>query len=130
MCCDESLFDRVDLAPDERDPARRRGLRVIPDARAFEQPCAAHRVGEGCACYDARPRACARFTCRLLDRVRRGGSSVGDAVASVRRVRELVAALRRAGFDPDDLARGDVAPSLRAMHDELMRRLADDLARA
>ncbi len=130
MCCDGSLFDRVDLARDERARARRRGLRVLPGGRAFEQPCAAHRPGAGCACYDERPRACARFTCRLLDRVQRNDVAVADAVAAVSRVRSLVASLQRAGVDPADLDRDDADPALRAAHDELVRRLGDDLARA
>jgi len=130
MCCDGSLFDRVDLERDERAPARRRGLRVLPGGRSFEQPCAAHRPGVGCACYDARPRACANFTCRLLDRVQRHGVAVADAVAAVLRVRGLVASLQRAGVDPADLDRDDADPALRGAYDELMRRLGDDLARA
>jgi hypothetical protein len=114
----------VGLEASEIERARRR-LRVIASGASFEQPCAA-LVGDAergspgpdafgartCAIYDERPRACARFTCRLYERHRSEGGPLEPRLAAVRRVRELVARV-----DPSDL-------------DELARRIEDDFARA
>jgi hypothetical protein len=113
MCCDGSLFGRVDLEPGEAEGARRMRLRVVGGGKSFEQPCSAlvpleapsagHRV---CAAYADRPLSCRRFVCRLYDRHRREGGALEPRLAAVRRVRELLADLegRRltpAGFEAD-----------------------------
>lgn len=139
MCCDGSLFGRVDLEPDEIEPARRNRLRVL-GGRGFEQPCTAlaqreREPGRVCAIYDQRPGACRRFACRLYERHRREGGPLEPRLAAVRRVRELVVALESQGLEPADFASdtpGSARPGAiaRETYDELTRRLEEDFARA
>jgi hypothetical protein len=138
LCCDGSLFGRVDLAPEEVEPARRRGLRVFHDARGFEQPCAAlASAGPGpgyrrCSIYDERPRACRRFVCRLYDRHRREGGPVEGRLRVVRRLRSLVRDLEASGLSPADFDAGPLpraAESALQAYRELTRMLEDDFAR-
>jgi Fe-S-cluster containining protein len=125
LCCDGSLFGRVDLGPDEVEPMRKRRLRITDGGRTFEQPCAALTSGETavktdvrvCSIYDQRPSSCHRFVCRLYDRHEREGGPLEPRLAAVRRVRELVAALESHGLAPAEFA-------------ELTKRLEDDFARA
>jgi Fe-S-cluster containining protein len=144
MCCDGSLFGRVDLAPEEVEPARRHRLRVLPNAKGFEQPCAAlARSGPGlaehrCSIYDERPLSCRRFMCRLYDRHRREGGSIEERISVVRRVRVLVARLEASGRAPADFEAAlagtqsmghEAEPALHA-YLELMQSLEEDFARA
>jgi hypothetical protein len=125
LCCDGSLFGRVDLEPDEVEPARRHGLHVLDDGRCFEQPCAAlvpldavaELPGRACSTYEHRPASCRRFVCRLYDRHRREGGSLEPRLAAVRRVRQLLAAL-------------EARPRAPELVDELTKRVEDDFARA
>ena len=155
LCCDGSLFGRVPLAPDEATPSRRLRLRVLPDGRAFAQPCTALVPGVArpdaraaaaapleplrvCAIYEERPRACAAFACRLYARYRHEGGPLEPRLAAVRRVRELVSLLDAAGVSPADFdgdatairARGAEGASLEQAFGELSRRLEEDFARA
>jgi Fe-S-cluster containining protein len=122
MCCDGSLFGRVDLRAEETQAARRRGLKVIASGDAFEQPCAALAHGR-CSIYEERPEACRRFTCRLYERHEREGGPIEPRLAVVRRVRELVAGLEATGLAPSDL---EASPA----YQELTLLLTNDLARA
>jgi len=100
LCCDGSLFGRVDLEPDEVSVRTR--LRVLPSGKGFEQPCSAlESAGSDrcCTVYDERPRACRRFLCRLYDRHRRERGRLEGRLAVVRRVRALLAALP---VDPEE----------------------------
>jgi hypothetical protein len=125
LCCDGSLFGRVDLAPDEVEPARRHGLRVLGNGRSFRQPCAAlvplaaaaELPRRACSSYEHRPAACRRFVCRLYDRHRREGGPLEPRLAAVQRVRQLLAALESQPRAPE-------------LVDELAKRVEDDFARA
>jgi Fe-S-cluster containining protein len=139
LCCDGSLFGRVRLEPEEVEPARKMHLRVVESGRAFDQPCAALETDEGCRCsiYRERPLACRNFACRLYDRHRREGGPLEPRLASVRRVRELLACLEasspRPGDSEDERApEGHHAEGERAREafSELLRRLDEDFARA
>jgi Fe-S-cluster containining protein len=144
MCCDGSLFGRVDLEPEEVETARRHRLRVLPEARAFEQPCAAlASSGPGlatrrCSMYDERPASCRRFACRLYDRHRQEGGPIEERLRVVRRVRDLAASLEESGLVPSDFESGPssarpVDPRVaRAMSTylELSRSLEEHFARA
>ncbi len=120
LCCDGSLFGRVPLATDEVAAARRRRLHVLPNGRAFEQPCTALALLDGadprrvCSVYADRPRACRGFTCRLHERHRREGGPLEPRIATVRRVRRLIADVEASGRTSTDL----------------LRHLDEDLARA
>jgi Fe-S-cluster containining protein len=99
LCCDGSLFGRVELEPDEVEPARR--LNVLTH---FDQPCPALATS-GCTIYRDRPRSCRRFTCRLYERHRREGGPLDARLAVVRRARALLAGLDRAAPVPAELTR-------------------------
>jgi Fe-S-cluster containining protein len=152
LCCDGSLFGRVDLEPDEIEPARKHRLRIVGSGKAFEQPCAAlAKSGEGtgerrCSIYGERPRACRRFTCRLYDRQRREaheGGALEARLQVVRRVHSLLAWLAASGLTRADFERaassseqasgggaggGGVSDALQA-YLELTRTLEEDFAR-
>jgi hypothetical protein len=143
LCCDGSLFGRVDLEPDEVDAARRRRLRVLSSEESFEQPCAAlaitaSGVGRRCSIYEERPLSCRRFACRLYDRHRREGGPIEPRLEVVRRVRLLAASLEASGLEPSDLegARPSGAPVdprvalAMPVYLELTRSLEDHFARA
>jgi hypothetical protein len=112
LCCDGSLFGRVDLEPGEVDRARALRLRVIESGKSFEQPCSALARGtrEGqrtCGIYEDRPASCRRFECRLHEKLRREGGSLEEPLAVVRRARSLLASVHGPGADRvrEELAR-------------------------
>lgn len=95
LCCDGTLFERVELEPDE--PAlfavdallRQRGTQFL------SLPCPEHRAG-CCSVYERRPVTCAQFTCKLYDSVT--GSKTTDVearerVEHVKALRDLIAQL-------------------------------------
>ncbi len=100
LCCDGSLFDRARLEPDEVGSARKHRLRVVANEGSFEQRCSA-LVGRACTIYDARPRACHAFTCRLYQRHAREGGSLEARTAIVAHVRALFAELEAGGAPSD-----------------------------
>lgn len=124
LCCDGSLFGRVGLTPEEVEPARKRGLRVVPGGKSFEQPCAAlvtsgagPESARSCSLYDERPQSCRRFVCRLHERYRREGGPIDERLSVVRRVRQLVAVAEGSGLAP-------------AEFEELAHAVANDFARS
>jgi Fe-S-cluster containining protein len=140
LCCDGSLFGRVDLERDEVDTARRVRLRVVGDGKSFEQPCSALAPREAsssglraCGLYADRPLSCRRFVCRLYDRHTREGGPLEPRLDAVRRVRELVADLEARGLTPADFD-GDGAATrandpAASIFSELVARLEADFAR-
>jgi Fe-S-cluster containining protein len=144
LCCDGSLFGRVDLQPEEVESARRRRLRVLPSVKGFEEPCTALAssgpglVDRRCSIYDERPLSCRRFVCRLYDRYRRKGGLIEEQLAVVRRVRLLVATLESSGLEPTDFdgvessaQANDVRAAFAAdVYLELRRSLEENFARA
>jgi Fe-S-cluster containining protein len=139
LCCDGSLFGRVSLQPEEAEPARKLHLRVIASGKAFDQPCVALEADAGyrCSIYLERPLACRTFACRLYDRHRREGGPLEPRLASVRRVRELLAYLEASrpwpGDDEDDVASAGPPPEgdrPTEAFSELVKRLDEDFARA
>jgi Fe-S-cluster containining protein len=149
LCCDGSLFGRVDLEPEEVELAKTHRLRILPHERSFEQPCTAlARSGPERACrcsiYDERPVSCRRFTCLLYERHRREGGAIEARLEVVRRVRQLVDYLEASGWTPADFEGAPSSPqsgdhdragdhehesALRA-YVELTRSLEEDFARA
>jgi Fe-S-cluster containining protein len=108
LCCDGSLFGRVTLTTEEVAAARQRHLRVLANGRAFEQPCTALAGADDrwvCSVYRDRPRACHGFVCRLHERHRREGGPLAPRIATVRRVRQLIARANASGRTPTDLLR-------------------------
>jgi Fe-S-cluster containining protein len=141
LCCDGSLFGRVDLRPEEVQSARRRGLRLLRGDESFEQPCSAFQARSGesrrCSIYDDRPHACRTFTCRLYGRHEREGGDIEARLGAVRRVRELVRTLEALRLDPRDFegdrvrvrALGADASIASSAYAELVRSLEQDFAR-
>jgi Fe-S-cluster containining protein len=140
LCCDASLFGRVDLELEEVESARQHRLPIVRERRAFEQPCSALvTVASGgcCAIYEDRPRACRRFECRLHARHRREGGPVEPRIAVVERVRYLVATLEQTGLTPADFdaAQANDAPldpriaAARPLYLELTRTLESEFSR-
>jgi hypothetical protein len=92
LCCDGSLFGRVDLEPGEVERAHRHHLRVVASGKSFEQPCGAF-AGERCTIYEERPASCRRFVCRLHEKHRLEGGPLEEALSVVRRARSLLTSL-------------------------------------
>lgn len=105
LCCDGTLFDRVDLTPKD-DFATLASLSIHPSDTvppALKQCCAAykHRL---CSIYPNRPHACRRFRCALLKRFEADEIShshalkvIREAVALRDRLREGMASIFRDG---------------------------------
>lgn len=96
LCCDGSLFGRVGLEPGEVAGARARGLVVLSDGRAFDQPCRAldeSERGRACAAYGERPASCRRFVCRLHETHRREGGPLAPRLAVVAEARRRLASV-------------------------------------
>jgi hypothetical protein len=136
LCCDGSLFGRADLAPEEVDAARRHRLRVVRNAKSFEQPCTAlvnTGAGRTCSIYESRPHACRRFTCRLYERHQLDGGPIEARLAIVRRVRFLLAQFQAWGWTAADFetsAQDDGTNAARLAYLELTRSMEEDFARA
>jgi Fe-S-cluster containining protein len=124
LCCDGSLFGRVDLETDEVEGALKNRLRVVGGGRSFEQPCsafaaAAGQPGDRCGCslYEHRPLSCRRFVCRLYERYRREGGPIEVPRSVVWHVRALLASL-------------DTSADTTRARGELTRILEESFARA
>ena len=83
MCCDGSLFARVDLAPGEGAPLGHPGRDAMP------QPCRQLGPARACAVYAARPTKCRAYTCHLFDRVATGAVTPAFAASVVACARDL-----------------------------------------
>jgi Fe-S-cluster containining protein len=86
-CCDGTIFARCTLEPEEATSLRKH-LALEPDSSTFRQPCTAHGIG-GCGIYEARPATCRRYRCKLHQEVGDGQVTLDDALARVRRIRQL-----------------------------------------
>lgn len=84
LCCNGALFDYGPLDDDERDTARRTGMRVIEaeDETAFGLPCPQL---DGCRCqiYLERPRTCRAYRCETLRAAEDGKLSMDGALARI-----------------------------------------------
>lgn len=100
LCCDGSLFADVELAGQaEATRLQILGLEIDEEGAngtLLLQPCAALR-GRRCRIYAHRPSCCQTFECGLLQDVRRGTvgvdrakSRIANALARIRRVRDLM----------------------------------------
>jgi hypothetical protein len=111
LCCNGVLFDDVELQKgDDLRKLEAAGLEFFPKGRktAFAQPCACFD-GKLCRIYADRPKRCAAFDCRLLQRVQDGELTAAEALKQIRitkRQADKVAGLVR------DLGRQDETQSL------------------
>ena len=133
LCCDGSLFARAKLAPDELEPAKRNGLRVIQD-KGFEQPCS-QLESNGCKIYESRPGVCRSFRCKLFARHRDEGGPIEARLRIVRRFRSALVKLKKYGFERG--ANGEVKFSAEGpdafvameVFSEIMHHTEEDFAR-
>lgn len=89
LCCTGALHNFAVLEPEELDFARELGLNLREDGQlGFKLPCSYLR---GCACttYDNRPKVCGRYVCQLLDDVNQGNLHIDNALAHVKKAREM-----------------------------------------
>ena len=89
LCCTGALHNFAVLEPDELEFARELGLNLREDGQpGFALPCS---YLQGCACttYGRRPKVCGRYACQLLDDVREEKMLIDDALAHVKKAKEL-----------------------------------------
>ncbi len=117
LCCDGSLFSRVKLTTEEVVAARQRHLPVLAKGGALEQPCTALAEGPDqrrvCSIYQDRPSACRSFVCRLHEKHRREGGPLELRIATVRRVRQLIADLETSDLETSGRTRADLIRHLK-----------------
>lgn len=97
MCCNGVLFGDVELQPgDDGKRLAARGLELFRKGRkrCFSQPCACFD-GKRCRIYDVRPKRCATFECRLLQRVQSGETDAAAALKAIAQARRRVETVRR-----------------------------------
>lgn len=94
MCCDGSLFTRVNLADAERARLGDRiALRPNPDGPPFlKQPCKA-LDGMKCTVYRDRPEGCCVYKCAVLLGLEAGELTAEEAQGEVARAKELLEAV-------------------------------------
>ncbi|MDP2136456.1 MAG: YkgJ family cysteine cluster protein [Candidatus Didemnitutus sp.] len=101
LCCDGTLFDGVQLEPDEdAGQLKALGLPVAfsrarkPVAR-FAQPCAALCEDRTCQLYQHRPRQCRTFECTVFKETRAGRIEFAAALRLVEKTRRQAERARR-----------------------------------
>ncbi len=114
FCCDGTIYTCV---PVDAEDATRLHLDVVDGAGRLVQPCD-HLRGTSCAIYEARPKACARYRCRLLERLDAGEVDLEVALARVEKVKRLRGSLEELlpegrGSVWDRVARADPAGTIR-----------------
>jgi hypothetical protein len=91
LCCDGTLFGKVQLLPeDDPEPLRLTGIVVTSDdtGSRFKLACAAHQQG-CCQVYASRPSNCRGDKCRLLMRFKKGDLTWTEAGVRIGRLRRL-----------------------------------------
>jgi len=94
LCCGGPIYGHVPIFDSEVAHVRQVGLEVRPSpgGPAFPLPCP-RLSGPRCTIYAARPGACRRFRCRLLEGVEERVLSSADARATIAKAKTLVAAV-------------------------------------
>lgn len=95
MCCDGTLFECLELDPDERSRFVKNPFVVVSETVATKLPCCMH-VGGVCTIYENRPSRCRKFTCRLYDAVAIGAMPSTEAQARVDELKALFDAIEGA----------------------------------
>lgn len=114
LCCDGTFYGSVVVAEGEGGEGlggevprlERIGLRIVRDdagTPAMPQPCSALR-DRLCAVYSDRPKACGDYQCLLRKKLAASECTFVDAVADVKRMRELLATIRVAFECPDTMS--------------------------
>jgi hypothetical protein len=101
LCCDGTLFDHVQLGPDDdAEKLKSLGLPVVvsrsqPPATRFVQPCAALCTDRTCRLYVDRPLQCRDFECGVYKDAKAGRISFTSALRQVKRARQQADNIRR-----------------------------------
>ncbi len=101
LCCDGTLFDHVQLGPD--DDARKLKMLGLPvtvsrsqtPVTRFVQPCAALCADRTCRLYADRPRQCRDFECGVYKDAKAGRISFAAALRQVKKARQQADTIRR-----------------------------------
>jgi Fe-S-cluster containining protein len=106
LCCDGTFYGSVVVADTEKARLDRVGLPIVTDdhgATTMSQPCSALR---GCLCdvYPQRPTACTEYQCSLRKNVTAGNTTLEEALANVKKMRELLAVIRVAFECPESMS--------------------------
>lgn len=94
MCCDGTLFECVELEPDEYATFAASPLVAHDGRTAAPLPCVMHRA-RVCVVYERRPSRCKKFTCKLYEAVKGGAVSEADAVRPIAEARQLFQTLEK-----------------------------------
>jgi hypothetical protein len=89
MCCDGSLFECLELEPDERLRFPVRSLVVLDGNVVAPLPCTQHR-DRRCVIYEHRPSRCRAFRCKLYEEVNDGVRTKAEAVLEIEQTRRLL----------------------------------------
>jgi Fe-S-cluster containining protein len=103
LCCDGTFYGSVVVAEGEKARLDRVGLRIVRDdqgATTMPQPCSALR-GSLCDAYEQRPTACADYQCSLRKSVAAGNTTLEEALANVKKMRQLLVVIRVAFECPE-----------------------------
>ena len=103
LCCDGYLHSYAVLREAEMVPAAALGLPVLTDGRCgFALPCP-KLVDRCCSIYGERPKGCADYKCRLLNKLDTGNVMLNDALAIVDTAREMAAIYEQNRTSPTQL---------------------------
>ena len=111
LCCSGAFFTHVALSTAEAERLRGERVRVVSkrDGRKVMALGCTALDGTTCGIYGQRPHGCREYVCEVGRSLERGALSLDEALAVVRRGRELVdAVLVEAGPS----APGDTEPAL------------------
>lgn len=100
LCCDGTLFGQVRVTMDEGRRLSAIGHELFDQAgeRHFRQPCPSLKHGR-CSIYEARPRSCQKFNCKLLERHHKGDLEPGEGPRRVTEAKALQEQVR--ACEPD-----------------------------
>jgi Fe-S-cluster containining protein len=101
LCCDGTLFDHVQLGPD--DDAKKLKALGLPVAvtrtqtplTRFRQPCAALCADRTCRLYPDRPQQCRDFECVVYKEAKAGRISFAAALRQIKKARRQKDHIRR-----------------------------------
>lgn len=100
MCCDGSLFECLELEPEEQRRFPTRSLVVLEGNVVAPLPCSQYRE-RLCGIYEQRPNRCRTFRCKLYEEVSTGVQTRVEAVHTIEQTGRLLSAIEtELGWDP------------------------------
>jgi len=91
LCCDGTLFSRLEVTPEEQEKLRERGSFYVKEQGQLRMRLGCNYLGGdgACQCYDDRPKICRNYRCDLLRSVDAGITTMEHAVAIAGEARAL-----------------------------------------